>query len=74
MRELKLSLLFGALCPPLHKQLGVDPADVRVWQKDADAITRLSVRGLIPPRVAEQARKRVLRQIAESHVAGGPTR
>jgi len=66
-----LALDFGALCRPIHKQLrdqGVRmTVDIRgssaIWQKDADAITRLAVRQLLPDSAAWSARKKLLKKI-----------
>lgn len=49
-----LEIYFGALCDPIAEQLvkqgaaDFDAIDIHHFQLDADAITRLSVRGLIP--------------------------
>lgn len=61
---------FGALAEPIIEQLrrqgfvahyGVQ-ADT--WQKDADAITRLAVRGLISETTASSARRRLTKTIS----------
>lgn len=46
---------FGALAAPLHVQLGLSRREVREWQRDADAITRLGVRCLIDGVAGERA-------------------
>jgi len=65
----KISLSFGATAPPLSEQLnnfGFGEKKLERWQKDADAITRLSVRELITETEAKKARKRLLGYISES--------
>jgi hypothetical protein len=56
-------VVFGALARPLAEQLGRPAADVDTWQQDADAITRLKVRGLLTEREGHTARCRLLRLI-----------
>ena len=60
-----LGLHFGALSPTIETQLKeqglyLDHESVDHCQKDANAITRLMVRGLIPMSVAEKARKKLV--------------
>jgi len=71
MSTAMLHLHFGALCHPIAKQLkdqkvtmnvGVR-GSVRIWQEDADAITRLAVRQLLPESAARAARKKLLKRI-----------
>lgn len=66
-----LTLDFGALCHPLAKQLkdqrvrmnvGIR-GSITIWQKDADAITRLAVRQLLSDSAACIARKKLLKKI-----------
>lgn len=57
------ALIFGATAPPLHEQLGVSKALAKSWQQDADAITRLKVRGLLGEGEARTARQRLVRSI-----------
>ena len=57
---------FGALAPSLAAQLDRRPKEVEMWQKDADAITRLLVRGLIPDTVGRKARVKLLKVIGRS--------
>lgn len=59
---------FGALCDSLSKQLsdqGLTSSikNLKQWQKYADAITLLSVAGLIAIGQAHQARKRLMTRI-----------
>lgn len=65
---MNVEVRFGALAPSLAQQLDRKPSDVELWQRDADAITRLRLRGLISERVARDARKRLLSVIA-GHMA-----
>ncbi len=66
-----LGLHFGALVHSIAKQLsdqGVrmdieTQAKATMWQKDADAITRLAVRQLLPEAAARGARKKLLKKI-----------
>ncbi len=75
-----LALHFGAICHPLAKQLmeqGVRMnAGIRgsasIWQKDADAITRLAVRQLLPDSAARNARRKLLKRIIRGIEANSP--
>lgn len=63
-----IELVFGAVCPSIAEQLagvdhGIDPTALGHAQFDADAITRLVVRGLIPDSAAHSARKKLLKRI-----------
>ena len=60
------TITFGALAPPLCEQLGVPPARVALHQKQADAITRLLVAGLLTDGEAHRARARLVKHIALS--------
>jgi hypothetical protein len=69
----KLSLHFGAMCRDLAEQLEIqgirlDAKIVVHFQSDAEAITRLVIRNLIPDSVARDARRRLLRNIARAVV------
>ena len=67
-----LNLIFGTMAPPIGAQLagqGVKPKKTSLlfhWQRDAVAITRLSVRGLLTESQVKQARQRLLRNILHS--------
>lgn len=64
----KLSLVFGATARPLAEQLhglGLSKEDIDHWQRDADAITRLLVRGYIRDGEADRARKKLVNSIAK---------
>ena len=59
---------FGALCDSINKQLsnqGLTSSikNLRLWQKYADAITLLSVQGLLATGQVHQARKRLMSRI-----------
>jgi len=64
-----ISLHFGALVPQLKEQLegyGVDSTDIEHFQKDADAIVRLAIRGLIPDSTKITANRRLMRNIVKA--------
>lgn len=61
-----IHIKFGALCDSITKQLRAQGYRLKVsasYQKDADAITRLAVRGLLPAAQANAARKRLMKDI-----------
>ena len=68
---MKLSIRLGALAPKIKEQLdseGITDYDeicLDVFQKDADAISRLSIRGLIPESIAVKARVRLMKKLAK---------
>jgi hypothetical protein len=70
-----LSIHFGALCQPIKRQLRdaklrCKPDLAAAWQDDADAVTRLAVRGLLSDAEKQRARRRLIKVIAanvESH-------
>lgn len=66
----RISIAFGALCKPIKSQLpdgyAIPAATCKHLQKDADAITRLSVRGLLTDSERLRARKRLMNQIQEA--------
>jgi hypothetical protein len=64
-----MEIHFGALAAPLSKQLqgcGLSVTILKRFEKDALAITRLHVMGLIPESVACTARKRLLKRIEKA--------
>ena len=61
---MKISISFGALAPSLAEQLDRTPRSVESWQKDADAIARLLVRGLLPESQGRTVRQKLLKRIA----------
>lgn len=64
-------LVFGAFAPRLTEQLAgaVSESDVFELQKDADAITRLSVRGLLGDGAVDSARRRLIEKIVAAKKA-----
>lgn len=69
------SLHFGAMVEPISDQLAamgyaVEGQEATHWQNDADAITRLLLRRLLPPRQAEAARRRLVTKIHRGVLAG----
>ena len=64
-----MHISFGAMVAPIAEQLSVqgyvarDKTHLAAWQKDADAITRLAVRGLLAPTYSRSARTRLLKMI-----------
>lgn len=66
-------ILFGALVPSLIDQLtradcDFYPNKVRALQRDADAITQLSVRGLLSSSEVSKARQRLMKRIAKEAI------
>lgn len=64
-----VSLTLGAMAPPLTEQLaaqglGYPYKNAQKWQKCADAITYLSIHGMIPDKVRETARGKLMRMIS----------
>lgn len=69
MRDLEIH--FGALVPSIAEQLAkakldAPPKDVLQWQKDADAIVRLNVRGLLTDSATRAARQKLVKKMAEA--------
>lgn len=65
---MSIKIAFGALCDSIAKQLrtqGYRLKSVAPYQKDADAITRLVIRGLLPDSQANAARKRLMKDIGD---------
>lgn len=59
---------FGALCTSISKQI---PGASKQFDKDADAIVRLKIRGMLTDAEAYRARKRLLKRIMrETHNIG----
>lgn len=60
----RISIELGALAPPLAEQLGLESTErLDHLQKDADALTRLRVRGLLTERESTAASKRLVKRI-----------
>ena len=66
-----MEIALGTLAPKLIEQLAgqVDANTLAMLGKDADAITRLYVRGYITPSVADKARKLLVKEIGK-HMEG----
>lgn len=68
---MQLEIQMGAMTPLLSNQLRLQMAVIEDrdlvahLQRDADAITRLLVRGLITAKSADTARKRLVRKICK---------
>jgi hypothetical protein len=65
---MKIAITFGAFAPRISEQLEqhgmkARTADVVAWQRDAEAITRLAVRGLLTEAGGSAARRKLLRKI-----------
>lgn len=58
-----MRIAMGPLAPPLHEQLGIDADAAGPHQRDADAISRLAVRGLLTDAETHKARKRLLKHM-----------
>lgn len=68
MSARNISLVFGAISPSIQKQLAKQRIKISLsphWQKDADAISRLYVRGLLTDSQVHSARGKLLKQIAK---------
>ena len=67
----KIGITFGAMADPIIKQLlGQDvtkiPDRINAYQEDADAITRLSIKGLLAESETRRARMRLLKIIIKN--------
>lgn len=67
----KVTIAFGWMNPPLAEQLssqglGFDAEDVAHHQKDADAISRLRVRGVITTSEGDRAYDRLAKRVWKS--------
>lgn len=67
---MKIDLQFGALAPQIYDQLqsqGITAASLRAdsvgFQRDADAVVRLHVRGLLPEAQVQLARRRLMKSV-----------
>jgi len=58
-----MGIYFGALCDPIKKQIGFDSEVIKHCQKDADAVTRLLIRGLMTESSGRVARNRIAKHI-----------
>jgi hypothetical protein len=60
----KIAVVFGALAPPLHEQLCADHGLLHRDQRDADAISRMGITGLLTEAETRRIRMRLLKRIA----------
>lgn len=63
---MKLSVTFGAMAEPLRKQLagyGIPAKRIAKWQREADAVTMLSISGVLRDPEKTRARDRIMRTI-----------
>ncbi len=62
-----MKIVFGVMVPSLKDQLvktKIKDEDIEQFQKEADAITMLHIRGTLTFVMAQSARKRLLKKIA----------
>lgn len=57
---------FGALAPKIHEQIGWPEDQAKHLQADADAITRLAVRGYLNEKEIAKARRALVRLIDDN--------
>jgi hypothetical protein len=72
---MEIGIHFGAMAPPLKEQLkefNLDDNSLEHFQKDAEAIVRLAIRGIIPDSVKSSANKRLLKNIVRKIEATSP--
>ena len=67
----EFGITFGALAPEIKEQLDeaglvYDEKDADHFNRDAEAITRLFLRDLIPNGQAEKARQKLVKKIGEA--------
>jgi hypothetical protein len=74
MSRTRVHISFGALAPPIDKQLreqdcklDMDPLQRGYLQRDADEVSRLRVRSILTEGESDKARKRIM-QIITKHV------
>ena len=65
-----LNITFGVLAEPIKTQLGrqgikAKQADVRAWQRDADAISRLSIRRYLSRTQVDKTRRILMTKMAQ---------
>ena len=65
----RIKLQLGALCPPLHEQLGVDAEQVAKYQRGLEALDYLRIHGFLPTEYAWKRAhmlcKRMLKELAK---------
>ena len=62
----KLSISFGALAPPLHKQLQTSETRMRIYQRMADGLTACAIHRVLSESEVAKARGKLARAIAAS--------
>lgn len=67
----EFGITFGALAPEIREQLDeaglrYEEKDAEHFNRDAEAITRLHLRNLIPNGQAEKARQKLVKKIGEA--------
>jgi hypothetical protein len=65
-KEEKMIIEFGALASPLYKQYGGSEKKFRLFQRMADAILLLSIRGIMTESEEHKAHEKLIRKIAAS--------
>ena len=68
---MQVALSFGALVPRISEQLSDQKLKAKTnniihWQRDADAITRLIIGGLLTDAQARNARRKLLKRIVSN--------
>jgi hypothetical protein len=69
------SIEFGWAATPLAEQLagrGLNADDIAHWQLDADAVSRIKVRGLLPDREGRKAYDRLAKKIGRALAKAAP--
>lgn len=69
-----LTIRFGPLTEPLHRQLDVAPSRMALFQKIADALTILSLDAYLTDGETHRARKRLIRKIEQEYSKWKPTK
>lgn len=67
--QVSISIRLGALATRLRNQIhpdAISDKDLRPFQADADAVTRLSVRGLLTEAQVYAARKKLVKRLQEA--------
>lgn len=75
MASKEFNLSFGALSEPLKKQLAEQGLRMKSkylqhFQKDADALSRLHIRGLIPDSEVRKIRQKLMKSITKKLLEG----
>lgn len=71
MKDQKIGIRFGAMAPSIKEQIKeqgfkIDPTDCAHLQKDAEAITRLRIRGLLTDSACKSAHDKLFKKITSS--------